>query len=324
MKEERCAGRAALCCTHMSKTIRANLLLLLTAIIWGSAFVAQDVAMNDMGPFTFNAVRMALAVLVLLPSIKLLDRAARKRNPGREVQTLRTMSKDQKRRLITGGLVCGSVMAAGVSLQQYGLLYTSPGKAGFVTALYIVLVPVTGIFFRHRVRALTWGAVALCAVGLFLLMVTESLTVGLGDLLVLLSAFCFTAHILVIAHYSPQMDGVRLSCAQFVVADVIFIVLTLLFEQPRIGDILAGWAPIVYAGVLSCGVAYTLQIIAQRDTAPTVASLLMSLESVFSVLAQWVILGDLLTARELLGCLIMFGGIVLAQLPEKKARESLA
>ena len=155
-------------------------------------------------------------------------------------------------------------------------------------------------------------------------MVTETLTVGLGDLLVLICAFCFTAHILVIAHFSPQMDGVRLSCVQFVVADVIFIVLTLLFEQPRFGNILAGWVPIVYAGVFSCGVAYTLQIVAQRDTAPTVASLLMSLESVFAVLAQWVILGDLLTRRELLGCLMMFGGIVLAQLPERKRIKSLA
>ncbi|MFH1512421.1 MAG: DMT family transporter [Bacillota bacterium] len=304
----------------MTKTIRANLLLLLTAMIWGSAFVAQDVAMDAMGPFTFNAVRMALAVLVLLPGIKLLDRIAQKRNPGREVQTLRTMTKDQKRRLITGGIVCGTVMAAGVSLQQYGLLYTSAGKAGFVTALYIVLVPLTGIFFKHRVRLFVWGAVALCTMGLFLLCVTENLTIGLGDLLVLISAFCFTAHILAVAHYSPQMDGVRLSCAQFIVADVIFILLTLFFEQPRLGDILAGWAPIVYAGVFSCGVAYTLQIIAQRDTAPAVASLLMSLESVFAVLAQWAILGDLLSPRELLGCLLMFGGIVIAQLPQRKVK----
>ncbi len=304
----------------MSKTIRANLLLLLTAVIWGSAFVAQDVAMNDMGPFTFNAVRMALAVLVLLPSIRLLDKAAKKRNPNLEVQTFRTMPKDQKRRLLVGGLVCGTVMAAGVSFQQYGLLYTSPGKAGFVTALYIVLVPLTGIFFRHKVRWLVWGAVALCTAGLFLLCVTEALTIGLGDLLVFVSALCFTVHILVIAHYSPQMDGVRLSCMQFFVADAIFILLTLLFEQPSLRNILAGWLPIVYAGVLSCGLAYTLQIVAQRDAPPAVASLLMSLESVFAVLAQWVILGDLLSPRELLGCLLMFGGIVLAQLPRRRPK----
>jgi drug/metabolite transporter (DMT)-like permease len=308
----------------MTKTIRANLLLLLTAMIWGLAFVAQDVAMNDMGPFTFNAVRMALAVLVLLPSVKLLDRVAKKRNPGREVQNLRTMTKEQKRQLLTGGVVCGLVMAAGVSLQQYGLLYTSPGKAGFITTLYIVLVPVTGIFFKHRVRLMIWGAVALSTVGLFFLSVTENLTIGLGDVLVLLCAFCFTGHILLIAHYSPRTDGVRLSLIQFIVADVIFILLTLLFEQPRLGDILAGWVSIVYAGVFSCGIAYTLQIIAQRDAPPTVASLLMSLESVFAVLAQWVILGDLLLPRELLGCLLMFGGIVIAQIPQRRDKNRTA
>lgn len=303
----------------MTKAIRANLMLLLTAAIWGLAFVAQDVAMNDMGPFTFNAARMALAVLVLLPCIKLLDKVAQKRNPGREIVTFRTMGKAQKRMLLTGGVVCGIVMAAGVSLQQNGLLFTSPGKAGFITTLYIVLVPVTGIFFKHRVRLIVWGAVALSTVGLFLLTVTENLTIGLGDLLVLLCAFCFTGHILLIAHFAPRTDGVRLSFVQFVVADVIFIVLTLLFEQPRLSDILAGWVSVVYAGVFSCGVAYTLQIIAQRDAPPALASLLMSLESVFSVIAQWVILGDLLLPRELLGCLLMFGGIVIAQLPQRKS-----
>ena len=303
----------------MTKTIRANLMLLLTAAIWGLAFVAQDVAMNDMGPFTFNAARMALAVLVLLPCIKLLDNVAQKRNPGREIVTFRTMSRQQKRLLLTGGIVCGMVMAAGVSLQQNGLLYTSPGKAGFITTLYIVLVPLTGIFFKHRVRLIVWGAVALSTVGLFLLTVTENLTIGLGDLLVLLCAFCFTGHILLIAHFAPRTDGVRLSFIQFVVADIVFIVLTLLFEQPRLSDILAGWVSVVYAGVFSCGVAYTLQIIAQRDAPPALASLIMSLESVFSVLAQWVILGDLLLPRELLGCLLMFGGIVIAQLPQRKS-----
>jgi len=212
------------------------------------------------------------------------------------------------------------VLAAGIAFQQYGLLYTSAGKAGFVTALYIVLVPLTGIFFKHRVRLYVWCAVALCTVGLFLLCVTETLTIGMGDILVLICAFCFAAHIMLVGHYAPQMDGVRLSCLQFIVADVIFILLTLLFEQPRLSDILAGWIPIVYAGVFSCGIAYTLQIIAQRDTAPTVASLLMSLESVFALLAQWALLGDLLSPRELLGCLLMFIGIVLAQLPPRKKK----
>ena len=293
-------------------------MLLLTAMIWGVAFVAQDVAMDTMGPFFFNAVRLALGAVVLLPCIKLMDRIAIKRNPGKEVRTWLTMTKDQRRHLLTGGVVCGLALTGGIAFQQYGLIYTSPGKAGFITALYIVLVPLTGIFFKHKVRFVVWGAVALCVAGLFLLCVTETFTIGTGDLLVFFCALCFTVHILVIAHFSPHTDGVRLSCLQFMVSAVIFAVLTLLFEKPHFSDILAGWLPIVYTGVLSSGVAYTLQIIAQRDAPPTLASLLMSLESVFAVLAQWVILGYFLTGRELIGCLLMFAGIVLAQLPQRK------
>jgi len=307
----------------MTKTLRANLMLLLTAMIWGAAFVAQDVAMDAMGPFTFNAVRLLLGAAVLLPCIKLLDAIAKKRNPGKEVQTFKTMTKDQKRRLLTGGMVCGLALTAGIAFQQIGLLYTTPGKAGFITALYIVLVPLVGIFFRHKVPWLVWGAVALCVVGLFLLCVTETLTIGTGDILELICAFCFTIHILAVAYFSPQTDGVRLSFLQFLVSAIIFSLLMLLFEQPHPGDILAGWLPIVYTGVLSSGVAYTLQIIAQRDAPPALASLLMSLESVFALLAQWVILGELLSPRELVGCLLVFAGIVLAQLPPPKKRRQM-
>lgn len=303
----------------MTKTLRANLLLLLTATIWGTTFVAQGVAMDSMGPFTFNAVRLVLAVIVLLPAIRLLDRLFEKRN-GHKPPTMKTMTKDQKRSLILGGVVCGVVLSGGMAFQQYGMVYSSPGKAGFITALYIVLVPVAGIFFRHRARTIVWIAVGLCLAGLYFLTVTEALTIGFGDVLLLICALFFTAHILVIAHFSPQVDGVRLSCLQFIVAAVIFSVLTLLFEKPQLSNILDGWVPIVYAGVLSCCVAYTLQIIAQKDTTPAVASLLMSLESVFAVLGQWAILGDLLTGRELFGCTLMFIGILLSQLPDRKQK----
>lgn len=301
----------------MTKTLRANFLLLITATIWGTTFVAQGVAMDSMGPFTFNAVRLVLAVLVLLPSIKFLDRLFEKRN-GHRPPTMKTMSKNQKRSLILGGAVCGVVLSGGMAFQQYGMVYSSPGKAGFITALYIVLVPVAGIFFKHKARLLVWAAVGLCLAGLYFLTITQTLTIGLGDILLLICALFFTAHILVIAHFSPQVDGVRLSCFQFAVAAVIFSVLMLWFEKPQLSNILDGWVPIAYAGVLSCGVAYTLQIVAQKDTSPAVASLLMSLESVFAVLGQWVILGDLLSGRELFGCGLMFAGIVLSQLPERK------
>jgi drug/metabolite transporter (DMT)-like permease len=303
----------------MKNTLRANLLLLLTATIWGTTFVAQGVAMDSMGPFTFNAVRLILAVIVLLPTIRFLDKLFEKRN-GHKPLTMKTMSKDQKRRLITGGIVCGIVLSGGMAFQQYGMVYSSPGKAGFITALYIVLVPVAGIFFKHKARLAVWIAVLLCLIGLYFLTITEALTIDLGDILLLICALFFTAHILVIAHFSPNVDGVRLSCLQFFVAAVIFSVLTLLFEQPHLSNILDGWVPIVYAGVLSCCVAYTLQIVAQRDTAPAIASLLMSLESVFAVLAQWAILGDLLSGRELLGCALMFCGIVLSQLPKRQVK----
>lgn len=303
----------------MTKTLRANLLLLLTATIWGTTFVAQGVAMDSMGPFTFNAVRLILAVAVLLPTIRFLDKLFEKRN-GHKPPTMKTMLKDQKRRLIVGGVVCGAVLSGGMAFQQYGMVYSSPGKAGFITALYIVLVPVAGIFFRQKARLAVWIAVGLCLIGLYFLTVTEALTIGIGDVLLLLCALFFTAHILVIAHFSPQVDGVRLSCLQFIVAAVIFSVLTLLFERPQLSNILDGWAPIVYAGVLSCCVAYTLQIIAQKDTTPAVASLLMSLESVFAVLGQWIILGDLLTGRELFGCALMLTGILLSQLPGRQSK----
>ena len=303
----------------MTKTLRANLLLVLTATIWGTTFVAQGVAMDSMGPFTFNAVRLILAVIVLLPTIRLLDRLFEKRN-GHKPPTMKTMTRDQKRRLLIGGVVCGVILSGGMAFQQYGMVYSSPGKAGFITALYIVLVPVVGIAFKHRARLAVWIAVGLCLIGLYFLTVTEALTIGLGDVLLLICALFFTAHILVIAHYSPQVDGVRLSCMQFAVAAVIFSILTLLFEKPQMASIVDGWIPIVYAGVLSCCVAYTLQIIAQKDTTPAVASLLMSLESVFAVLGQWVVLGELLTGRELFGCALMFIGIILSQLPERKPK----
>jgi len=321
----------------MSKTLRANLLLLLTALIWGVAFVAQDVAMDAMEPFTFNAARTLVAALVLLPCIRLLDRLERKRAdasgtgapPGNGVATgcgvaptasraFGTMTPQQKRTLLIGGLCCGVALFFGTSLQQFGIKETSAGKAGFVTALYIVLVPLSGLLFKRSVRRNVWIAVGLCLIGLFLLCVTDTLTIGAGDLALLLCAAAFTVHILVIDHFSPKTDCVRMSCLQFFVASALCTVMMVLTEHPTFGGLLKGWIPLLYAGVLSGGMGYTLQMIAQRDTDPTVASLLMCLESVFAVLAQWVILGELLTARELLGCGLMLVGIVLAQLPGRR------
>ena len=307
----------------MKKELRANLLLLLTAFIWGAAFVAQDVAMDAMEPFTFNAARMLIAALALLPAIRLLDALERRRAPAdapARPRSFAAMTPAQKRTLVIGGLCCGVALAVGSSLQQFGIRDTSAGKAGFVTALYIVLVPVSGLFFRRPVRRNVWIAVGLSVVGLFLLCVTDTLTIGPGDIALVLCAAAFTAHILIIDHFSPKTDCVRMSCLQFFVASGICAVLMLFTEHPTLPSLLKGWVPLLYAGVLSGGLGYTLQMVAQRDTDPTVASLLMCLESVFAVLAQWALQGELLSARELAGCALMQGGIVLAQLPGRKAR----
>lgn len=312
----------------MSKTLRANLLLLLTALIWGIAFVAQDVAMDAMEPFTFNAIRTLIAALVLVPCIHFLDKLDARRNAAAgegaadPKQGLRTITPAQKRTLFIGGLCCGVALFFGTSLQQLGIRDTSAGKAGFVTALYIVLVPLAGLFFKRTVRRNVWLAVGLCTIGLFLLCVTEALTIGAGDIYLLLCAIAFTAHILIIDHFSPKTDCVRMSCLQFLVASALCALMMALTEHPTLSAILKGWVPLVYAGVLSGGLGYTLQMVAQRDTDPTVASLLMCLESVFAVLAQWIILGELLTGRELLGCGLMLVGIVLAQLPARVARKA--
>lgn len=288
-----------------------NLLLLLTALIWGSAFVAQSVGMDYIGPFTFNCVRSVLGGIVLMPVIWIMGR--QKKNDHND------KSDTDYKTLLTGGICCGIALAAASSLQQIGLVYTSAGKAGFITALYIVIVPVMGLFLGKKTGVRTWIGVALAAVGLYFLCITDGFTISTGDLIVLLCAVVFSIHILLIDHFSPKVDGVRLSCIQFFVSGILCAVPMLTVEQPQIGEILAAWQPLLYAGVLSSGAAYTLQIIAQKNTDPTVASLLLSLESVFSVIAGWIILGERLSGREMFGCVLVFAAVVLAQLPSRSS-----
>lgn len=290
-------------------------MLLLTAFIWGCAFVAQSVGMDYVGPFTFNSVRSFIGSLVLVPVIFLMD--SLKRKEGMSEEEVRASRGDTKT-LITGGICCGVVLGVASSLQQFGIMFTTVGKAGFITAMYIVIVPLLGVFIGKKVRPLILFCVALSVAGLYFLCMTEKLSLGIGDLYVLVCAVVFSVHILVVDHFSPLVDGVRLSAIQFLTAGVLCAVPMLLFEAPNLTGILAAWKPILYAGVLSCGVAYTLQILGQKGADPTVASLLMSLESVFSVLAGWVILGQALSLKELFGCGLMFCAIILAQLPEKK------
>ena len=297
------------------KQMKNNVLLVLTALIWGCAFVAQSVGMDYVGPFTFNAVRCLIGAAVLIPVILLMDKSARKSGLTEEEMKIR---RGDTKTLVAGGTCCGLALGIASSLQQWGILFTTVGKAGFITAMYIVLVPIFGVFLGKKVRPLIWLCVALAVAGLYFLCMNETFRLNTGDFLVILCAICFTVHILVIDHFSPKVDGVRLSAIQFLVAGIVCGIPMLIWEHPQISEILVAWMPILYAGVMSCGVAYTLQIIAQKNADPTVASLLLSLESVFSVLAGWVILHQSLSIKELFGCVLMFGAIILAQLPEKK------
>ena len=293
--------------------LKNSLLLVLVALIWGVAFVAQSEGAKDVGPYTFNAVRMIVGGLVLLPCIKIMD-AFKVKEPAATKQT-------DKKTLWIGGVCCGVMLFLASTLQQVGILYTTAGKAGFITALYIVLVPIIGLFLGQKTGMALWVSVALAVVGMYFLCMTESMSLGRGEALCILCAIFFAMHIAVIDHFSPHVDGVRMSCIQFFVCGALSAVLMFLFEKPDIQKIVAAWLPILYTGVLSSGVAYTLQIVAQKNVNPTVASLLMSLESVFSALAGWVILGQELSSRELFGCVLLFAAIILAQLPigKKKA-----
>lgn len=293
--------------------IRQSLLLLLTATIWGVAFVSQSVGMDYVGPFTFNAVRSLIGAAVLVPCIALLKKMQRGEEGQKDIH-----KKEDKKTLLLGGICCGVILAVASSLQQFGLLYTTVGKAGFITAMYIVLVPILGIFAGKKVGLRIGISVVTAVAGLYLLCMTESLRLEAGDILVLLCAVVFSFHIIVIDHFSPLVDGVKMSCIQFLTCGILCSVCMFLFEEPKLSMILAAWKPVLYAGVMSCGVAYTLQIVGQKGMNPTVASLIMSLESVISVLAGFVLLHEVLSRRELFGCVLMFAAIILAQLPDRK------
>ena len=294
--------------------VRNSLLLLLTATIWGVAFVAQSVSMDYIGGFTFNAVRNLIGALTLLPVIWGLGKT---KAPE---EKKRIQASSDRKTLITGGICCGILLCFASNFQQFGIKYTSVGKAGFITACYIVIVPIIGIFLKKKCSPFIWIAVILSLCGLYLLCLTpgEGFAIGKGELLVLICAFLFSLHILTIDHFSPLVDGVKMSCIQFLVCGILSGIPALIFESPDLAGIFAAKIPVLYAGVMSCGVAYTLQIIGQKDMNPTVASLILSLESCISVLAGWILLNQKLSARELSGCVLMFAAIILAQLPSGK------
>lgn len=301
-----------------SRQVRNSILLVLTAFIWGIAFVAQSEGGNAVGPFTFNGIRSLIGSIVLLPVIALLDRM--------KLTSKKPVTKAEKKTLLIGGLSCGVLLFLASSAQQLGICLGTPaGKAGFLTACYILLVPVLGLFLKKKCGVRVWTGIAITLVGLYLLCMSETLRLQSSDLLLLACALLFAVHILVIDYFSPRVDGVRMSCIQFLVCGILSLI-PMFFSEIRVGaDVWlakltdpGAWLAILYAGVLSCGVAYTLQIVGQNGINPTVASMLLSLESVFSVLAGWIILKQSLGAKELLGCGLISIAIILAQLPEKK------
>lgn len=290
------------------KSMISSLFLFLAACIWGFAFVAQSVGMDYMGPLTFNSVRFLIGGTVLLPLIYAQGHV-RKLAASPHVPRAEGMALTLK-----GGICCGLAICAASVFQQLGIQYTTVGKAGFITTLYIILVPLFGLFMHKKIPGKVWIAAAAAAVGLYLLCITEGFAVGKGDMLVFVCAILFSVHILVIDYFSPKVDGVALSCIQFYTAGILCGAGALLMEHPSWGQLVQGMVPILYAGIMSCGVAYTLQVVGQKELEPTVASLILSMESVVSVLAGWLLLGQSLTVRELAGCVLVFAAVILVQI----------
>lgn len=285
-----------------------HLLLLLTAMIWGFAFVAQRVGMEYIGPYTYNAIRFAIGGLSLYPLIIYLKH----KNSNKPQQT--HLFTRQKR---LGGLLLGVVLFTAASLQQVGLQYTTAGKSGFITGLYVVFVPLVGIFFRHKISIFLWVAVVFAAVGMYLLSVTELGTFSYGDMLTFFSALFWTVHVLLTGYLSPKMDSIKLAQTQFFVCALLCALVAISIEHIEIGQIIKAQIPILYGGLLSVGVAYTLQVVVQKTAHPTYSAIILSLESLFAAIGGWIILNETLSLRSIIGCGLMLAGMMIAQIRPK-------
>ena len=287
--------------------LKGSAQLLFATLIWGSAFVAQSVGMDHLGPMSFQAVRSLLAVAALVPVIALMDRSPASFLP-----------RWKAKGLWKTGILCGLALFVAQSLQQVGLIYTEPGKAGFITAMYIVLVPVLGLFLGRKCGIRVWISVLLAVVGLYLLSCVGVASVNLGDILILISAGAFAVQIVLIDVLAQELDGIRLNCIQFIVVTVLSALAAAFTETPTWQGVVDCAVPLLYTGVLSSGAAFTLQILGQQHLSPEPASLIMSLESVFAVLAGWLILHQTLSPVELLGCCLVFIGVILCQIKGKE------
>ena len=293
-----------------TKALRANFLLLLAAFIWGASFVAQKTGLDHMGPFTFNGFRCFLGVAVLLPVLAVRRRLALRAPPPHP--------RSDPRALWIGGALCGLLLFLATSLQQLGMIHTTAGKSGFLTALYVLIVPFLSVLVGKPVRRILWLCIALAVAGLYLLCIDESLSVNRGDLLEFACAVVFSFHILAIDRFSPRVDGIALSAVQFLVCGLVSLPVIYSLETPAFSQFVSGWRPFLYSGILSCGVAYTLQIVAQKDTSPTIASLIMCLESLFALLSGWLLIREPVAPREWAGAAILLLALFLAQIPAKK------
>jgi drug/metabolite transporter (DMT)-like permease len=286
--------------------MKSNILLLITAIIWGFAFVAQRSGMEYLGPFTFNAIRFALGGISLVPILLL--------NRKRQFENKKFLPILSDKVLLKGGIVAGIIIFFGASFQQGGIVYTTAGKAGFITGLYIIIVPILGLMFKQKTSAGTWIGAFVAVVGLYLLSVTSDLSIGLGDHLVLASALFWAMHVLWISRISPKTDPIQLAFFQFVLCSVLSLIAALIYEVSTLQNIIDAAVPILYAGVVSVGIAYTLQVVAQREAHPSHAAIIMSLESVFAVIGGWIVLNESIALRGLIGCALMLAGMILSQL----------
>ncbi len=297
------------------KKLVGNTLLIIAAIVWGYAYIPQSVGMDYVNPFTFNGIRCILAGIALIPACIIFDFIKKKKG------IYNKPTKEEIKTLIVGGISCGVILFVASTLQQYGIANTTVGKAGFISVLYILIVPFIEFFLKKPLPKSIWICCFIALIGLYLLCINENLTYQIGDLFVFLGAICYSFHIITIDRFSPKTDGPKLSCIQFITAGLLSSIFIFAVDKPTVSAIISARLPIIYAGIVSGGVGYTLQIIGQKWTDSTVASLLLSLESVFALLSGMFFLFQIPTLREAIGCVLMFIAIIIVQLPGKNNKE---
>ena len=296
--------------------MKSNILLLITAAIWGSAFVAQRVGMDFIGPFTFSGIRFLIGGAVLIPLVIWLNRRLSSQTSADSAlsESASFPAKQGGKSLLIGGIIAGAVLFIGASLQQVGLVYTTAGKAGFITSLYIVIVPVIGIAFKQKAGLGIWLGVALALIGLYLLSIKSDFTLEYGDFLMFIGAFFWAGHVLVISWLAPKHDPLKLSIIQFFVCGLLSMVVALAYETIVWAEVMLAMESILYAAIMSTGIAYTLQVVAQQDAKASHAAIILSAEAMFAVLAGWLILGEILTTRGMVGCALIMAGMLVSQL----------